>query len=501
MLSISCLDFGYGSKLLFDGLELNLAAREHVVIVGDSGGGKSTLLSLIADGGLVSGGARDSIKLANGSNSGMVLQEGALLDHLNVVDNLKLVSRYAKSPPSDLEICQILEQLNIDQGLHKARISQLSGGQVRRVSIARALITNPDLVLFDEPDAGLDIVNLSSLATTINVLTVEQGKACMTVSHNPFYIAQVANKVYRLQAGKLCLIADWPELPAGVDELKSRQLMLQQQLSVVKDPLPLMPKPPGAAPKLQRDWPVFSWLTGTVKALTSLMHAPTSIKDELFIAGYGIYLSFITGIVFFALVGLMLGSTTIAVVRMLADHSLTGLVGMLIKPETLINMMGGRYVLYLAPAIGGMLFAARSGSIMSNWLGEMVRGQQVRALNLLGVPSTEYLSAPSVVALFMSMFATVIWFTFCVWWGGVLAAGQLFDIGDPSIVMSVSLYDLQYSLFWWKALIYSSVVALTVVALGLSAKKTAHQVNIHTTKTIIYSTLSIALAELVIILS
>jgi ABC-type transporter Mla maintaining outer membrane lipid asymmetry permease subunit MlaE len=230
------------------------------------------------------------------------------------------------------------------------------------------------------------------------------------------------------------------------------------------------------------------------------VHVPRSIKDELFIAGYGIYLSFITGIVFFALVGLMLGSTTIAVVRMLADNSLTGLVSMLVKPETLVNMMGGRYVLYLAPAIGGMLFAARSGSIMSNWLGEMVRGQQVRALNLLGVPSSQYLSAPSLIALFLSMFATVVWFTFCVWWGGIIATGQLFDISNPSEVMSISQYDVQHSLFWWKALIYSSVVALTVVALGLSPKKTAHQVNIHTTKTIIYSTLSIALAELVIIL-
>jgi len=495
MLNISGLDFGYGSTLLFDGLDLHLTAGEHVVIVGDSGGGKSTLLSLIADGG------RSTVKLVNGSTSGMVMQEGALLDHLNVVDNLRLISRYAKSPLSDLKISQILEQLNIDKGLHKARISQLSGGQVRRVSIARALITNPDLVLFDEPDAGLDIVNLSSLAETVNVLTVEQGKACMTVSHNPYYIAQVANKVYRLQAGKLRLIADWPELPTAIDELQSRQLMLQQQLSVTKDPSRSALTEQSVSTTRKRDWPVFAWLNGSVKALASLPHAPRSIKDELFIAGYGIYLSFITGLVFFALVGLMLGSTTIAVVRMLADNSLTGLVSMLIKPETLVTMMGGRYVLYLAPAIGGMLFAARSGSIMSNWLGEMERGQQVRALNLLGVPTSQYLSAPSVIAIFVSMFATLMWFTFCVWWGGILATGQLFDIADPRAVMSISQYDIQHSLFWWKALIYSSVVALTVVALGLSPKKTAHQVNIYTTKTIIYSTLSIALAELVIILS
>jgi ABC-type transporter Mla maintaining outer membrane lipid asymmetry permease subunit MlaE len=93
------------------------------------------------------------------------------------------------------------------------------------------------------------------------------------------------------------------------------------------------------------------------------------------------------------------------------------------------------------------------------------------------------------------------WFTFCVWLGGVIATTQLFDIHNASEVMSLSRYDVQRSFFWWKTLIYSGVVALTVVGLGLSPKRTAHQVNIHTTKTIIYSTLSIAFAELAIILS
>jgi len=488
MLTISNLEFAYGSRQIFDGLDLQVNLGEHVVIVGDSGGGKSTLLTLIADGN------RNSISLSPQASSTMVLQEGALLDHLNVIDNLRLVARYSNSPISEQKITRTLDQLNIDSGLYSAQISQLSGGQMRRVAIARALLTNPDLVLFDEPDAGLDIVNLSKLAKTVNVLSKEQNKACMTVSHNPFYIAQIANKVYRLQGGKLALIADWPTLPENKPELQRRQIDLQQQLGTVIDPVV------GRIVKSKREWPVLSWLSGSAKTLFNLLHIPRSIKDEAQIAAYTIYLSFITGILFFALVGLMLGSTTIAVVRMLADHSLTGLVSMFVKPETLINLMGGRYVLYLAPAIGGMLFAARSGSIMSNWLGEMVRGKQVRALSLLNVLPAQYLRTPSAIALFISMFATVVWFTFCVWLGGVIATTQLFDIPNAIEVMSLSKYEVQRSLFWWKATIYSALVSLTVVGLGLSVKKTAHQVNIHTTKTIIYSTLCIAFAELVIIL-
>ena len=489
MLTISKLDFSYDSKVVFSGLDLYVGRAEHVVIVGDSGGGKSTLLRLIADGN------RNAISMASQTTSTMVLQEGALLDHLNVIDNLRLIARYSNASIAESDIVEMLDRLNIDNGLHDAQLSQLSGGQMRRVAIARALLTSPDLILFDEPDAGLDLVNLSRLAATVNTLSQDQDKACMTVSHNPFYIAQIANKVYRLQGGKLVLIADWPELPKTQSELQRRQIDLQQQLSNVIDPTV------GQVVKARRQWPVLDWMKGSAKALLSILHIPKSFKDEAKIASYTLYLSFLTGTLFFGLVGLMLGSITIAVVRMLADHSLTGLVGMFVKPETLINLMGGRYVLYLAPAIGGMLFAARSGSIMSNWLGEMVRAKQVRALGLLGVPTSQYLSAPSAIALFGSMFATIVWFTLSVWLGGVIATTHLFDIANAQEVMSLSRYEVARSLFWWKATIYSALVSLTVVGLGLADKKTAHQVSMHTTKSIIYSTLCIAFAELAIILS
>ena len=89
--------------------------------------------------------------------------------------------------------------------------------------------------MFDEPDAGLDIVNLRRLSAVVTKLSTQQNKACITVSHNPFYIAQVANKVYRLQEGKLKLIADWPALPLTHQEVEGRQLHLQEELSINVD--------------------------------------------------------------------------------------------------------------------------------------------------------------------------------------------------------------------------------------------------------------------------
>ncbi len=492
MLKIDGLDFGFGEKALFENLDLEVERGEHVVIVGDSGGGKSSLLSLIVDS------ASSAIHLDRQSSATMVLQEGALLDHLNVLDNLRLVARYNRpsdgSELGDTEIEKVLQQLNIDPSLFKVNVCQLSGGQMRRVAIARTLLTSPDLILFDEPDAGLDLANLVKLADTVNELSKTKNKACMTVSHNPFYIAQVANKVFRLQGKRLTLIADWPNLPISKQELHDRQLVLQAQLQEVLEPIT------GSPATSNPEWPVGKWLIGMASSLACMPHIPRSARDEFSIAAYTFYLSFISGAIFFALVGLMLGSTIIAVVRMLADNSLTGLVSYFVKPENLIDMMGGRYVLYLAPAIGAMLFAARSGSIVSNWLGEMVRGKRVRALQLLNVPSCQYLRAPSALALFLAMFCTVCWFTASVWLGGVIATGQLFDVHAPMQIMALSAYDLRASYFWIKTLIYSVVVALTIVALGLASKKTSHQLNVHTTKTIIYSTLSVAFAELAIIL-
>ena len=103
MLTISKLDFSYDSKVVFSGLDLHVGRAEHVVIVGDSGGGKSTLLRLIADGN------RNAISMAPQTTSTMVLQEGALLDHLTVIDNLRLIARYSNASITESDIVETLD--------------------------------------------------------------------------------------------------------------------------------------------------------------------------------------------------------------------------------------------------------------------------------------------------------------------------------------------------------------------------------------------------------
>ena len=487
MLNIDALNLELGGRKLFDGLDFSLQAGEHVVIVGDSGSGKSTLLKLIADR------RHAAVRLDKDISSTMVMQEGALLDHLNVEKNLQLVARYS-NPKVDTSA--LLNSLNISPDLFQRPISQLSGGQKRRVGIARALVTQPDILLFDEPDAGLDIANLRTLGETVRNLAESGQKASITISHNPFYIARIAQKVYRLVQGKLQLLAEWDKVSTDQAELQSRQLMLQSKLANIADSSTTV----GTA-KRKSEWIVMEWLKGVGNAASSLFHVPISILDELRIAAYSFYLAYLTGALFFALVGLMLGSTVIAVVKMLTDTALTGVIAMFITPEKVLDMMGGVFVLYLAPAIGGMLFAARSGSIISNWLGEMVRGRQVQALQYLQVPPNQYLTAPNLLAVFAAMFCTIVWFALALWVGGVIAAKILFGVADPMLILQIEQAEIDRSLFWLKAFLYSGLTAFTVVALGMANKSTAHQVNIYTTKAIIYSTLAISFAELVIILT
>ncbi len=486
LLSIQGLSHSVAGRQLFKDCDLKLAAGDHAVIVGDSGGGKSTLLNLIAD-------QHPAVALADSSPS-MVLQEGALLDHLTVTQNLELVKRYTGS---NSNLNHLLQSLNLGAELYNAKPNQLSGGQMRRVAIARALITQPSVMLFDEPDAGLDIANLASLAKTINGLSDSGDKACITVSHNPYYIARIATKVLRLIDGKLILVADWPSVCDDENELTTRQMQLQTLLGEMTGG---EQHNSSARPKPETEWAVPIMLRGVVASLNSLFHWPRSFSDELKVAGYSLFLSLITGVLFFALVGIMLGSTTVAVVRTLADSALTGVVSWFVNPEDLVQMMRGRFALYLAPAVGGMLFVARSGSIIANWVGEIVRGKQQRALDLVGVPTQQYLMAPNVVALFLGMVAALTLFCVSVWTGGVIATQQLFEIENAHTAMAVTVFDVQQANFWLKTLIYSALVSLIVNAFAFAPKRTAHQVNIHTTKCIIYATLAIALAELLMIL-
>ncbi|MBT5558280.1 MAG: hypothetical protein HOJ88_00175, partial [Proteobacteria bacterium] len=326
----------------------------------------------------------------------------------------------------------------------------------------------------------------------------------LTVSHNPYYISRIATRVLELRAGKLVELFNWKTVAETEADFEQRYRVLTHALSNMPIPDEGASVPFG---KLRYLWPsawlsgLWQWLKGGVKCLISLFTLTPSIRDFASISIRVFWQTCLSGLLFYLLVGTTLGATTIAVVRTLADNALTGIIGMLLKPERLLEMMGGAYVVFLAPAVASMLFVARSGSICSAWLGELQRGGQVRALNSLGVDSDRYLRFPVTLSVFAACMVTIAVFAFGVWGGSLLSARYLFNVVEPWQILAVSDGDIGVSQFWLKTLLYSAFTAITITGLGLAPKISGEQVARDTTRVIIYATVCVSVAELLFALT
>ena len=206
--------FGPGNPLL-DAVDLQVAAGEWVAIVGESGSGKSTLLNLVAgldrpDRGEVRLGGRaldyaddDALSLWRRNAVGFVFQAFHLLPYLSVVQNvaLPLALLGVASAERDARATAQLEAVGL-AGFGARRPSTLSGGEMQRAAIARALVHRPGLLLADEPTGNLDTANAGAVLDCLADAVKRAGAAALMVTHSPVAAAR-ADRVLRLAAGKL----------------------------------------------------------------------------------------------------------------------------------------------------------------------------------------------------------------------------------------------------------------------------------------------------------
>jgi len=215
MLSIKGLHRRFGPRPILDTLDLELAAGEYVAIVGESGAGKSTLLNLIAgldrpDAGHIIIDSEDITRLDEDARTtlrrrrvGFVFQAFHILPHLTIGQNVELPLVLLGIGPAERRerTTRLLTAVGLgDRGESPPR--ELSGGELQRVAVARALVHRPALVLADEPTGNLDPdtadVVLQLLARTIKT----QGAAGILVTHS-MHAAATADRVLRLDHGKL----------------------------------------------------------------------------------------------------------------------------------------------------------------------------------------------------------------------------------------------------------------------------------------------------------
>lgn len=206
----------FGEKTVLDGIDLKVYSGDRLVILGQSGGGKSTMLRLILGilrptTGVVRYRHLQVQKLSRSrlnllrSRVGMVYQYSALISSMTVRENLALpVEELRRKPRKEIDAL-IKENLEIVgmSGTEDKLPSELSGGMRKRVSLARALMMQPELILFDEPTAGLDPVISSVIDELIISLTEKTDTTSVIVTHEMESAFKVATRMAMLYQGKI----------------------------------------------------------------------------------------------------------------------------------------------------------------------------------------------------------------------------------------------------------------------------------------------------------
>ena len=224
--------FGYGDRTILRDVSLQVPRGKVTALMGASGGGKTTVLRLIggqerAQQGqvLVNGqdvGPMDAKQLyAMRRRMGMLFQFGALFTDMSVLDNVAFPLREHTQLPDDMIRDIVLMKLHA-VGLRGARDlmpSQISGGMARRVALARAIALDPELIMYDEPFAGLDPISLGTAARLIRTLNDALGLTSILVSHDLEETFHVADHVVILGAGGIAAQGTPDEVRQNPDPL------------------------------------------------------------------------------------------------------------------------------------------------------------------------------------------------------------------------------------------------------------------------------------------
>ncbi len=216
-IKIRNLHKAFGKKQVLNGVDLDVHKGESLVVIGGSGTGKSVLIKciqglLMPDSGSIQ---IDGIEIVNEnpevidsmhSQMGMLFQGGALFDSLSVWENVAfdlIQNRGCNKKKAKIVAIKVLRQVGLGEDIADLYPSELSGGMQKRVGLARAVVTRPEIIFFDEPTTGLDPI----MADVINDLIIESAKdlgaTTLTITHDMASARKIADKIAMLYEGKI----------------------------------------------------------------------------------------------------------------------------------------------------------------------------------------------------------------------------------------------------------------------------------------------------------
>jgi phospholipid/cholesterol/gamma-HCH transport system ATP-binding protein len=223
VVAVRDVHYAIGGRQIFAGLDLTVRRGRITAIMGPSGGGKTTLLKLITgqitpDRGTVEVFGQDVAALGRGAlyalrqRLGLLFQNGALLTDMDVFDNVAFPVREHSDLPEALIrklVLTKLQAVGLRGAAHPAP-DELSGGMARRIALARAIVMDPEVLMYDEPFVGLDPISLGVILRLIKQMNTALGITSIVVSHDVQELATIADESYLLLEGRVA-VAGTPE--------------------------------------------------------------------------------------------------------------------------------------------------------------------------------------------------------------------------------------------------------------------------------------------------
>jgi len=230
MVEVKDLHKSFNSNLVLDGVSFNVDEAENMVVFGRSGTGKSVLLKCIIrlmepDAGNISVDGQDVLQLDSKElnllrkDIGFLFQGAALYDSMSVRENLEFpLKRNFDLPQSEIDerVYKVLDAVSLEEAVDKMP-SELSGGMRKRVGLARSIITNPNLMLYDEPTTGLDPITAKEISTLILELQHAYKMTSIIVTHDLLCAKIIADRAIVLEENKIIHSGSIDELVSSSD--------------------------------------------------------------------------------------------------------------------------------------------------------------------------------------------------------------------------------------------------------------------------------------------